>query len=169
MSQLKAHQESALKPLPFSPPAQHLWQDRVTKAACSHLLQHTLLEPTQIKEQGKTKKIPFQRFYFMTSILDQITAFVLAVPQKLFSPCIFNKNQTPNSEQRSVSWNRLTTDQESHSLIHYYKHGKILIHLSLFTHQLCHRHGKQKTSYDCSILCRISGRWYELLTGIYQN
>lgn len=90
------------KAFAFQSPGQHSWQDCVTKTACSHLLQHTLLESTQVKEQGKTRKIPFQRFYCMTSILDEITAFLLAMPQKLFSPRIFNKNQIPNSEQRWI-------------------------------------------------------------------
>lgn len=145
----KGTSQTCPKTFAFQSPSQHSWQDCVTKTAHSHLLQHTLLESTQIKEQGKIRKIPCQRFYCMTSILDEITSFLLAVPQKLFSPHIFNKNQTPNSKQRSISWNRLTTDQESHSLLHDYEHEKKNIYPFFTFHldQLCHRRGKQKTSY----------------------
>lgn len=76
---------------------------RVTKTICSHLLQQILVASTQTQEQGKTREIPMCGFHCMTSSwMKSITAFALVVLLKLFSPCIFNKNQTPNSEQMSM-------------------------------------------------------------------
>lgn len=74
----------------------------------------------------KRNKVKLERSQFEgfiagpSSWMKSITAFALAVPQKLLSSCIFNKNQTPNSERRSIIWNGLTTDQELHSPLHYH-------------------------------------------------
>lgn len=46
-------------------------------------------------------------------IMKSITAFAFVVLQKLFSPHIFNKNQTSNISQKLIIQNMLTTNQES--------------------------------------------------------
>lgn len=46
-------------------------------------------------------------------IMKSITAFAFVVLQELFSPHIFNKNQTSNISQKLIIQNMLTTNQES--------------------------------------------------------
>lgn len=81
--------------------------------------------------------------------------------QKLFSPSIFNKDQTPNSEQRSIIWNSLPANKELHLPLHYHKHEKSIYPLSLFV-TVCVSSdtnvSKEKASGDCGIQSGISVR-----------